>query len=1271
MTGDPAHEALERVGPYRILSILGRGGMGHVWLGEHVETGARAAIKTVRAVDRDDVHAIRTEIQALARVRHPQIVRVVAHGIDRGMPWYAMDVIAGRTLRSLMGVVDRATTPLPGPAAADTSRGSPALLRCEMRERLAIAARLCRPLSYMHGEGVVHRDLKPENVLLTEDGVPVLVDFGVAASFVSGLSRERLELVVAGAGTIHYMSPEQIRGELVDARSDLYSLGCLIYELLTGLTPFSGSRLAMIDGHLRGSPEPPSTIDPAVTPEIDALVLALLEKEPRDRPGHADDVAAMLRELGVDDGAPDGVVARPYLYRPRLVGRDAALRALCRALDDAQRGAGGTVLLAGASGVGKTRLLLELSRVADGRDIQLLSGGATRGGGPLHALLPVVASVCDLCRADPSLGRRVFGGKATIHPPFAEISWSLPGIETAPPSVLPGDDGRRAVTWLLEVLRAVAREVPTLLALDDLQWADELTRDVVRRLSGAPLPRLSLVGAYRSEEAPVDLGQGEGARVLAVEPLGSEDVATLVADMMALPAPPRRFVSSLEINSEGNPFFVAEYLRLAIDQELLTRDAAGRWRVAEDSLDRCAGLSLPATLREVVAHRLDGLSELARRVLDVASVLGRDVALDLLTTASGVGEPEVLDALAELGTRQVLAAVPGGFRFCHDKVREVAYDRLAVADSSVLHYAAARAIESLGGQTRAARLVDLGLHWERAGELTRAKEAYLEAGSRAVETHGLAQAERLFRAYLDCPTPGAGPTRDDILARRILGFHVLRVGGRNVEAAAELTRAAEEARAIGDPLIEAEALQQLGATRIAMSQPEQARELLETAVALLREHGAPIDVRHALSNLGLLYRELGRAGEAKALLEKALELYQQANDRPGLGRAFGNLATAYWQAGMMDEARDLYEQALAIAIELESRPMEAHWNGNLALIHRERGQLAQAGELYERALAAHRDTGERRGEAAVLADLGVLRYEEGDAGRAIESFEEAIAIAREIGDLRREGIALGNEGVLLSETGRPAEALGCIERSLVIARELGARWSESLALVALAGHLARVGRVEEAATHHARADAIIVATGNRRAAGEWLAASGLLRMREGQLAQARQLLERAIELHRAARNRRAEGRALAGLGVVAALEGRGDDALRANEEALACHEEARDVVAAAERFRALADLERQRGSLPEAERALATAETILGDRPWVEERGRMLCARGHLALARGRSARDVFDSLCSLPSGASATLDRAVVALEKAQASFDRGVLLLHGQHPDDPSAWG
>src|ERR1700730_875635 len=266
-------------GRYELDGIVGRGGMAEVFRARDIRLDRIVAIKTLRddlARDQTFQARFRREAQSAASLNHPSIVAVYDTGEDMvggtPIPYIVMEFVDGRTLRDLLRD-DRRLLP---ERAAEITDG------------------VLRALDYSHRNGIVHRDIKPANVMVTRSGDIKVMDFGIARAMSD--AQATMTQTAQVIGTAQYLSPEQARGERVDARSDLYSAGCLLYELLTGRPPFTGdSPVAIAYQHVREAPVPPSRIDPEGAAGADAIVLKAMAKSPADRYQTAGDLGAYLQ----------------------------------------------------------------------------------------------------------------------------------------------------------------------------------------------------------------------------------------------------------------------------------------------------------------------------------------------------------------------------------------------------------------------------------------------------------------------------------------------------------------------------------------------------------------------------------------------------------------------------------------------------------------------------------------------------------------------------------------------------------------------------------------------------------------------------------------------------------------------------------------------------------------------------------------------------------------------------------------------------------------
>ena len=261
-------------GRYRVEEELGRGGMARVYRGTDTVLGRPVAIKVLApqfAEDADFVGRFRREAQAAARLNHPNLVSVYDTGSDKGTHFIVMEFVDGRTLADFLS----------GGARVLPSRA------------IEIADLVLRALQAAHAQGVVHRDIKPANIMITTNGGVKVTDFGIARVSSSG---ETLAATSTVLGTASYLSPEQARSAVVDERADLYALGCVLYEMVTGRPPFTGdSAVSVASKHVLEMPVPPSRINPEVTRDLDAVILRALEKDPNDRYASAQD---LRRDLG-------------------------------------------------------------------------------------------------------------------------------------------------------------------------------------------------------------------------------------------------------------------------------------------------------------------------------------------------------------------------------------------------------------------------------------------------------------------------------------------------------------------------------------------------------------------------------------------------------------------------------------------------------------------------------------------------------------------------------------------------------------------------------------------------------------------------------------------------------------------------------------------------------------------------------------------------------------------------------------------------------------
>ena len=554
----------EIAGRYRVRRFLGQGGRKRVYLSTDTTSGTEVALALY------DTAGVGAAIQARARREaeamrklgdHAHVVTVLDAGEDDGNPFIVSIYMPGGDVQGLL-------------AAAGG--------HLEVPRAVEIAADVTRALEHAHARGIVHRDLKPANVWIDDDGHARLGDFGLATT-------EARSRVSGGTlvGTVAYLPPEQALGEAAGPASDLYSLGALLYEMLTGQPPFPGDdAVSIISQHLHADPVPPSRHNPDVPEALDRAVVALLAKRPEDRPASAAAARKLILDALEEKEDEEARPANPLesLAGGVFVGRERELDQLRQAVDTALGGRGSLQLLVGEPGIGKTRAAEELatySRVSGAR----VYWGRCREDEGAPAYWPWVQAIRSYVReADPvALAWQLGGGAAELAQLVPEVAEKL---DIAPASGSDSEEARfRLFDSVTSLLLAAARDRPLVIVLDDLHWADEpsllLLRFAARELASSGL---LILGTYRDVELgrhhPLarvlgEISGIEGSGRIPLRGLGVGAVERYIEMTSGAPSP-RGLAEAVQEQTDGNPFFVGEVVRLLASEGKLTGAGSNR-----------------------------------------------------------------------------------------------------------------------------------------------------------------------------------------------------------------------------------------------------------------------------------------------------------------------------------------------------------------------------------------------------------------------------------------------------------------------------------------------------------------------------------------------------------------------------------------------------------------------------------------------------------------------------------------------------------------------
>ncbi len=897
---------------YRVEEKLGEGGMGVVYKAHDTLLDRPVALKALapHLLGDGSLRRLLREAQSAAKLTHPNIVAIHDVVEDDATRLIVMEYIEGQTLRSLI--------PLSWERAID------------------VGLDVCRALSFAHDRGVVHRDIKPENVIVTPEGAAKVMDFGLARSE----GRSRLTQTGAIVGTVAYMAPEQALSGRADARSDLYSVGAVLYEAITGKPPFEAEDpIAVISMHVNVPPVSPRFYTPAIPPVLEAVILRLLAKDPTERYASADELSRILQTTLVSVEAPDEVApvadARvtvasllDMMTRGRLIDREEELASLKSALESVLSGRGQVVLVDGEPGIGKTRLVDELLVYARLRGC-LAAVGRCYEQEVNVPYLPFADALRTLLQGIPddrlTAAAGLFASELVKLVP--DLAQRIPGLVPSPP-LEPDQERLRLYQSITRFVTDLARTQSLVVVLDDLHWADAATLQLLRYLArNIRAERVLIVGTYRDVEvdrahplssALSEMNRERLYRRVLVRRLTPQHVAAMIQSIFQARQPVSDELRDLiYTETEGNPFFVEEILKHLVEAGALYMED-GRWQRKE-----IAEIDVPRSIREVIGRRLEQVSAPCQRVLTLAAVIGRRFKFEVLQPVGELGEEELLNALEEATQVQLVREEPDAgeveYDFAHALIREVLYERLGLRRRMTLHQKVGETMERLYAGRLDGVIEDLAHHFTRAPHgagFEKAIRYSLEAARKAMGLFAHEEAVRHFRNAIEL-----------------------------MEEAGDERRLAETQIALGEPFV------YLGDTKSAV-------EVYERALKFFERQGAPTDVARVHRLIGRALQRRWEFSEAIPHLERALQELNPEEQAEDVIQIHLDLARARSFMGKIDEAQKHAEQALGLA----------RVHGAVAL------------------------------QAAAYASLGLIAYSRLDLDGAMVHFKEAIRLAREISD---------------------------------------------------------------------------------------------------------------------------------------------------------------------------------------------------------------------------------------------------------------------------------
>lgn len=960
---------------YRINSELGRGGMGVVYRAHDELLDRDVAVKVVSSevLGTEGRERLMHEARAVAKLNHPNIAAVHDAGQHDGAAFIVMELVNGKSLHEA---------------------------RPESFEAIvSLALQICDALANVHSHGIVHRDLKPENVLVETDGTCKLVDFGIARSMTSRLTAAG-EII----GTAFYLAPELALKQEIDGRTDLYALGVILYELVTGELPFQhADPLQVISQHLHTSAIAPRLKNPQVPPMLEALILQLMSKNRDHRPGTAEEVLYRLRLediLQIELKADQELQVLDRIARGRFVGREHDLALAKGVWNNALLGSGQILLVSGEAGIGKTRLTRELATYAEVTGGVVLAGNCSVDGvAPYSPFAHIIREGLRLtAEKGLNIPDAVLADLLSLVP---ELQASYPQIQPNP-QLEPASEQQRLFGSVEEYICSFSHITPLLLIIEDVHWADSASLSLLRHLARTlGSHRICLLPSHREIEldpgGPLqqmlqDFTRERIATHLELARLTLAETGALLEVILQGQTSPG-FLEGIFRHTEGNPFFVEEVCKALVQKGRLYYED-GRWQ--HPSMDE---LQIPQSVRIAIESQLAKLPQTAKQVLLLAAILGREFDIEILVKASAQGEDALIEALAAAERAHLIADVSSNGRiryaFVHVLIPSTLREGMPALQQRRMQRAAAEAIESLHPE----EYEELARLYGQSGEKHKALDFHTKAGERAYRLYAVQEAIEQFTEALELAKLVSASDEDL--------SHLYQRLGRAYEISGQLDKA------------------------LTVYIDEESRG---------RESGLPmLEMSGLLSQVTVLSIPSAKWDPVRAeeLANKALKLARKLKDHRAESKAYWNLMfIENYLERDLDAAVRYGEQSLAIARKHELPSEQAYALHDLAPVYCQLGEANKALIAWDESRHLWRQMGDK----AMLADnltsaASVLAYG-GDVDQAQAFAEEALDFSRAIHNLWGQSYSLHMLGWLLLHLGDMRRAIAMLEESHPIAHKV-------------------------------------------------------------------------------------------------------------------------------------------------------------------------------------------------------------------------------------------
>ncbi|KAA3604316.1 MAG: tetratricopeptide repeat protein [Calditrichaeota bacterium] len=967
---------------YEIISKIASGTYGTVYKAQNSDDKKFYALKLIHEQYKNptELKRIKRGFDSAKKVTHQNCVKMIEWYEDELQTGFVMEYVEGESI------------------SLETQVGE------SVQSKIAKVIQICNGLEALHSVGIIHRDLKPENILVTKEGKLKITDFDLVKL------NESQTLTASGAfiGTIKYSSPEQCKdASRIDLRSDLYSLGVIFYEMVTGELPIKGDNLPQIAlGHVRAPVVSPKILNPAIPNSVDKILLKLLAKNPQERFQNSRELALSLNKALAENFEDSTEEKQAYLLPPSFVSRAVELNVLEQAFSETTKKKCQTLFLVGESGIGKSRLWEEFKLGLDLQNALVLEGACSTSKNIFEPLQNIILKGIE------SLDEISDTEKLEV---LGKLAWDLskiqPNILTLPIFTkidkLPELQGSSGQLRLFETVTTFFQNLSKLkstlvLFLDDFHWADEFTAKWISYALGKfqNYP-IMIVGTYRSTEMAQssfnatiqDFKQKEVAKIIELKPLTLTQTVTLLTSILGKSDPVETDFAKVIFNAtNGNPLFIRELIYNLFAKHQLKQDD-GKWDLTAEYFKK---IEIPNTVHSVVLARLKLLSKNVFELLQVASLVGKSFKFETVQITLAKSE-EAIARLLENATNEnlIFREKNLSYRFVHDVVRESFQNSLTKRRKIEFHKKIGNFLEKKFEHKEEEVIEELADHFFEAKENSKAFGYCQKAGRKANQNYAHLRALEYFEKSIEVVDKTTEPKKYINSMLNIANNYFLIGDWSRLESI--VNEILEISIEIKDFHSYARTVNWYGGVFLYKTDYYKALEHYVVGYIFYKKIEMPLESASVLGNIATTLSSLGKYKEAQKKYDEALVDLRKLKNEREIARIIGHLGITYGQQGNYEKAVECFQYKIYVSKNLNdlNELESAYGNMGLALFHQ--GKYEEAIKYFEAEIEICEKAGYKYGLGNATRGIADSFKAIGKIEDAILNFEKSISLCEEIG----------------------------------------------------------------------------------------------------------------------------------------------------------------------------------------------------------------------------------------------------------------------------------